>query len=109
MSGDAHVRNGSILLKKSKIAGLQKSRKFRILVISAAARLCGTDMRVGGRFCANRCGPSHRDARDARAVFRIFSHRPKRPFSTLSVMSALRRGGPLLPVYPHEPTTGDAA
>jgi hypothetical protein len=30
-------------------------------------------------------------------------------FHTAWVMSALRRGGPLLPVYPHEPTTGDAA
>jgi hypothetical protein len=50
------------MLKKSKIAGLRKSRERRILVISAAARLCRTSTGVGSRFCVNRCGPSHRSA-----------------------------------------------
>jgi hypothetical protein len=91
MSGlDRPVRNNHfwrILLKKSKIAGLRKSRECGMLVISAAARLCRTNTGVGGRFCVNRCGPSHRSACDARAVLRIFSHQPKRTFSTQSAQS----------------------
>src|SRR5882757_3696186 len=50
-----NVRFCPILLKKSKIAELRKSRECRVLVISAAARLCRTDASVGGRFCVNRC------------------------------------------------------
>jgi hypothetical protein len=71
------VRIAPILLKKSKIAKLRNSRECRMLVISAAARLCRIDTSVGGRFCADRCGPSHRSARDARAALRVFSHQPK--------------------------------
>jgi len=64
----ANVRFAPIVLKKSKIEGLRKSRECRMLMISAAARLCRIDASVDGRFCVNRCGPSHRSAWDARAV-----------------------------------------
>jgi hypothetical protein len=52
----------------------------RMWNVGDAARLCRTNTGVGGRFCVNRCGPSHRSACDARAVLRIFSHQPKKDF-----------------------------
>jgi hypothetical protein len=44
-----NVRSAPILLKKSKLAGLQKSREV-IFVISDAARLSRFDANVAGRF-----------------------------------------------------------
>src|SRR5882757_5637671 len=41
-----------IVLKNSKIAGLRKSRKCRILTISATARLCRIDTNVSDRFAS---------------------------------------------------------
>src|SRR3981081_2386928 len=65
------VRSGSILLKKSKIERLRKSREGRSFVVSVAASLCRTGTRTYDRFCVNRCGPSHRRAWDAPAALKI--------------------------------------
>src|ERR1700676_759372 len=73
-----------ILLKKSKIERLRKSRESRLLVVSAAARLCRTDTRVYDHFCGNRCGPSHCRARDAPAALKNFVRHPEKTFSTVS-------------------------
>src|SRR3984893_8960878 len=56
------VYNWQILLKKSKIERLRKSREGRLLGLSAAARLFKTNTRVRGLVCVNRCGPSRRRA-----------------------------------------------
>src|SRR5258708_5733633 len=69
-----------ILLKKSKIQRLRKSREGWFFVVSAAASVCRTGTRTYGRFCVNRCGPSHRRARDASAVLKNFVRQPKRFF-----------------------------
>jgi hypothetical protein len=73
-----------MLLKKSKIERLRKSRESRLLVVSAAARLCRTDTRVYDHFCGNRCGPSHCRARDAPAALKNFVRHPEKTFSTVS-------------------------
>ena len=46
-----------IVLKNSKIVGLQKSRECRMLANSATARPCGMDKSASSRFCGDRCGP----------------------------------------------------
>jgi hypothetical protein len=81
------VREGSILLKKSKIERLQKSRESRFLIISAAASRRRADTKVCDRFCVNRCGPSRCRARDAPAVLKNFLSEPEKTFSTVSVKS----------------------
>src|SRR6202171_4261592 len=79
-----------ILLKKSKIERLRKSRESWFLVLSAAARLCRTDTRVYDRFCGNRCGPSHCRARDAPAALKNFIRHPEKTFSTVSTQNGHR-------------------
>src|SRR5712675_3559427 len=79
------VRDGSILLKKSKIQRLRKFGEGRFFVVSAAASLRRTATRAYGRFCVNRCGPSHRRAWNASAALKNFVRQPKRTFSTVSV------------------------
>ena len=54
------VREGSILLKKSKIERLLKSCESRCLDVFAAAMLARGDSGVRGRFCERRCGPPKR-------------------------------------------------
>jgi hypothetical protein len=76
-----------ILLKKSKIERLRKSREGRLLGLSAAARLFKTNTRVRGCVCVNRCGPSRRRAWNASTVLKNLVRRPRRTFSTLSVRS----------------------
>ena len=76
-----------ILLKKSKIQRLRKSREGRFFVVSGAASLCRTGTRTYGCFCVNRCGPSHRRAWDAPAALKKFVRQPKRTFSTVSTQS----------------------
>jgi hypothetical protein len=49
-----------ILLKKSKIARLRKSREGQFFVVSVAASLCRTSTRTYDRFSVNRFVPSHR-------------------------------------------------
>jgi hypothetical protein len=44
------------------------------------------DTKVGGYFCAKRCGPSRRRAQNASTALRKFVRRPKRCSSTLSVL-----------------------
>jgi len=73
-----------ILLKKSKIERLQKSREGRLFGLSAAARLFKTITGIRGCVCANRFGPSRRRAWNASAVLKNLVRRPKRTFSTLS-------------------------
>jgi hypothetical protein len=58
----ANGRLAPILLKKSEIERLRKSRECRMLAISVAERRCRTVTSAGGRFCVNRCGPSYRGA-----------------------------------------------
>jgi hypothetical protein len=76
-----------ILLKKSKIERLRKSREGRLLDLSAAARLFKTNRTVRGCVGLNRCGPSHRRAWNASAVQKNLGRRPKRTFSTISAES----------------------
>jgi hypothetical protein len=57
-----HVRFAPILLKKSKIERLQKSRERQFLFVSAAASLFSMSAAVSDRFCRNLCGPSRRRA-----------------------------------------------
>jgi hypothetical protein len=76
-----------ILLQKSKIEQLQKSRESRFLDISAAAMPCSADTKVRGLFWVNQCGPSRRPARNASAALKIFAVQPKKTFSTLSAQS----------------------
>src|ERR1700720_2323574 len=51
-----HISTLPILLQKSKIEQLRKSRECRFLVVSAAATPCRTDTAACGRFCVKRCG-----------------------------------------------------
>jgi hypothetical protein len=60
--GLCHFRVWQILLKKSKIERLRKSREGRLLGLSAAARLFKTNTRVRHCVCVNRSGPSRRSA-----------------------------------------------
>jgi len=55
----------SILLQKSKIKRLRKSRESRFLDVSATAKLSRADTKAGGRFRMKRCGPSCRRVRNA--------------------------------------------
>ena len=73
-----------ILLQKSKIERLRKSRESRFLETLAAAILSGANTKVGGRFGRKRCGPSRLRTRSASAVFKIFVLRPKNTFATIS-------------------------
>lgn len=65
-----------ILLKKSKIERLPKSRESRCLDVSAAAMLARSDTKVRGRFCERRCGPSRRGERSASAPLKNFVRKP---------------------------------
>src|ERR1700682_3669455 len=85
----SYVRFGSILLKKSKVERLRKSRQGQFLVVSAAASRCRAGTKVCDRFCANRCGPSRCRARDdASGGLKNFVRQPEETFSTVSVKSA---------------------
>src|SRR5258705_4485489 len=91
-----------ILLKKSKIQRLRKSREGWFFVVPAAASVCKTGTRTYGRFCANRCGPSHRRAWDAPAALKNFVRQPKRTFSGATIFlvpdtvrSAKMQDGPM--------------
>src|ERR1700684_1914786 len=84
---------GSILLEKSKIERLQKSREGRLLGFSAPARLFKTITGIRGCVCANRFGPSRRRAWNASAVLKNLVRRPKRTFSTLSATTGLMHCG----------------
>src|ERR1700688_51103 len=95
---EARVRSGSILLKKSKIERLRKSREGRFLIASAAANLCRTRTKVCHRLCANRCGPSRCRAWDAPAGLRNFVRLPEMTFSTVSVISGPGREHPQCPL-----------
>jgi hypothetical protein len=73
-----------ILLKKSKIERLPKSRESRCLDVSTAAMLARPDTNVRGRFCVKRCGPSRRNVRNASAVLKNFVRRPEETFATVT-------------------------
>src|SRR2546429_6919486 len=77
---DRNVSCGSILLKKSTIERLRKSREGRILVVSAAASLWSAGAETSDCLCRNLCGPSRRRARDAPAVLKNFVWRPESLF-----------------------------
>src|SRR5713226_5540604 len=94
------VRSGSILLKKSKIEPLRKSREGQFFVVSVTASLCRTGTRTYDRFCVNRCGPSHRPASDAPAVLKNFVRQPKKTFSTASVKLGSRTAQSPCPLSP---------
>src|ERR1700680_3900982 len=79
-----HVRKVPILLQKSKIERPQKSRESRFLGTSSAAKRRSSNTMAGGRFSAKRCGPSHREVRDASAALKISVHHPKNTFATKS-------------------------
>jgi hypothetical protein len=49
-SGQANILSELILLKKSKIAEIGKSRECRMLVIAATAELCRTSTSAGEDF-----------------------------------------------------------
>ena len=74
-----------LLLRKSKIERLQKSRK-----VFTAAMLAKGDTKVRGRFCERRCGPSRRGERSASSVLKNFVHLPEKTFSTVSALSRRR-------------------
>jgi hypothetical protein len=76
-----------ILLKKSKIERLRKSREDHFLVVSAAARLCRAGTKLCVRICVNRCGPSRCRTRDAPGGLRNFVRQPQETFSTVSAQS----------------------
>jgi hypothetical protein len=86
-----------ILLKKSKIERLTKSRESRYLDVSPAAMLARGDTKVLGRFCERCCGPSRRGVRNASAVLKNFARQPEKTFSTVSAKNrhrkAAHRGG----------------
>ncbi|WP_154073387.1 hypothetical protein [Bradyrhizobium erythrophlei] len=82
-----HVSFVPILLQKSKIERRRKSRQGGFLDAPAAARLSGTNTKVGGCFGMKRCGPSRLSARSASAVFKIFALHPKNTFATISATS----------------------
>jgi hypothetical protein len=77
-----------IVLQKSKIERLRKSRESRCLDISIAAMLARADAKVRGRFCAKRCGPSRRRVRNASAAPKNFVRQPEKTFSTQSTPEA---------------------
>jgi hypothetical protein len=69
-----------ILLQKSKIEQLEKSRENRSRGSSPAALLVGVPTETGERFWMERYGPSRRSAQTASAAIRIFVQQPKRLF-----------------------------
>jgi hypothetical protein len=73
-----------IVLQKSKIERLRKSREGRFLECSAAAMLFSVDTKVRGRFSEKRCGPPRRCARNASAALENFVCYPQKTFSTAS-------------------------
>jgi hypothetical protein len=75
------VRFVQILLKKSKIEGLRKSRECRMLAISAAARLCSIDVPQIAAL----------ETHERPLEFSNFQSLAKRTFST---QSAMNRHGP---------------
>jgi hypothetical protein len=66
-----HVGLVAILLKKSKVERVRKSREDRFLVLPTAVILRGTATKVCDRFCGNRYGPSRRRAWDVSARLKI--------------------------------------
>ena len=83
-SDTARVRSWQILLQKSKIEELQKSRESRLFDVFVAAGSCGIDTAAGGRSGAKRCGPSRRRVQNTRASLKNFTGQSKKTFSTLS-------------------------
>ena len=87
-----HVRSVPILLQKSKIEELRKSRESRLFDVFVAAGPCGIDTAAGGRFGVKRCGPSRRRVKDAPASLKNFIGQSKKTFSTLSAQSGQANG-----------------
>jgi hypothetical protein len=69
-----------ILLKKSKIERLQKSRQNRCLDVFTAAVLARGDTKVRGHFCETHCGPSRRGEQNASAALKNFVRQPEKDF-----------------------------
>lgn len=103
--GWADFRDGSILLKKSKIELLRKSREGQFLIVSAAASPCGAGTRGCGRFCAIRCGPSHCRAWGAPAGRKNFDRQPEKTFPTVSVKNGSGPACTAGPLYPQKQTS----
>src|SRR5260370_23876996 len=84
---DRNVLFAPILLKKSKIERLPKSRESRCLDVSTAAMLARGDTKVRGRFFERCVVPSRRGVRNASAVLKKFARQPEKTFSTVSATS----------------------
>jgi hypothetical protein len=62
--------------------------------VSALRRYCckvSANTKLRDRFCARRCGPSYRRARNASAVLKNFGRHPKKTFATISANSCRSR------------------
>ena len=78
---------GIDIVAKAEIERHSKSRESRCLDALAAAMPTKADTKVRGRFCAKRCGPSHRRVRNASAL-KNFVRQPEKTFSTVSESEA---------------------
>src|SRR5580692_6509389 len=95
-----------IVLQKSKIERLRKSREGRFLDVSTAAKVCRADTKVRGRFCVRRCGPSRRRVRNASAAIRNFVRHPKGLFQhyrPIAEVIGLRASAINLRIVPYPP------
>jgi hypothetical protein len=73
MAGDdGYVSFVSILLQKSKIEELRKSRESLLFDVFVAAGPRGIDTAAGGRFGAKRCGSSRRRVQNTPASLKNF-------------------------------------
>jgi hypothetical protein len=61
-----------------------KISQMLIFANSATAVFRSANTKLRDRFCAKRCGPSYRRARNASAVLKNFGRLPKKTFATIS-------------------------
>jgi hypothetical protein len=64
-----------------------KISQMLIFANSATAVFRSANTKLRDRFCAKRCGPSYRRARNASAVLKNFGRHPKKTFATISSLS----------------------
>jgi hypothetical protein len=87
-----------------------KISQMLIFANSATAVFRSANTKLRDRFCAKRCGPSYRRARNASAVLKNFGRHPKKTFATMSAnfgSGRTKSRGPAGPVEMAKPSACD--
>jgi hypothetical protein len=85
------LRFAPILLQSRKSNDAENLANVDFLANSATAVFRSANTKLRDRFCARRCGPSYRRARNASAVLKNFGRHPKKTLATMSANSCRSR------------------